>query len=189
MRRELRLLAIALLGVEVDERGPRTERLRVRTYRFLEQRLDLAGVAAKRLHETGVAQQRLFVLRLLLEDSFIALARRVRLLVKAIELPEVADRWKIIRLDLQRALEVCARGGEIALAQVDDSFQVVYQRIGGLFLLEPVDRSQRLVELFLANEVRDERQVGRGHVRIQRGSGLEIANRSLGVAFREPHLA
>ena len=140
----------------------------IRTYRLLEQRLDLAGVTAQRLHETGVAQESLFVLWLLLEDSLIASARDVRLLVHTIELRKIADRRKIIGLNLQRALEVRPRRSDIAFGQVDDSLEVVYQRVVGLFLLEPGNRSQCLIELFLAKEVRNEREVGRRNVRVQR---------------------
>ena len=153
--RELCLLEIALLGVEGDQREPGADRLRIHRHRLLEEHFDLARFAAERLHEIGVAQQRLFVLRLLLEDRLITLARDVGLLVESIELREVTDSGKIVGLYLQRVLKTLTRASDVALAQVDDALQVVDEWVVRLLFFQPAYGGCGFVELLLAQEIGD----------------------------------
>ena len=83
------------------------------------------------------------------------------------QLARISEELKVLLLpkdpldEKNVVLEIRAGIHGIALGQVNDSLQVVHERVVGLLFLESADRGERLVELLLAKKVGDQCQIGR----------------------------
>ena len=93
------------------------------------------------------------------KDLLVAPSCQIRLSVLQIHCRQVICRWEISRLQLQGVLKFGASLLPVLLGEVDQSSQVVCERILWLFLRQHFGGGERLVHLTLVQMEHDESDV------------------------------
>ena len=170
--------------IQADERETRRRFIRVGSNRLVDQLGHFVCLATCLGAQLGQSEQGLNVFRVLGNDTVKMLFRFLRLLVSQIQISQARRRREVRRIDRQRLLEALARTGQVALADQNRPAQIMGKRIIRLFLFEPVDGFQRLIE-FASPELGGNQRHVSIDTGVERSNFFQLAVGGVGFALGE----